>query len=53
MLIEPALNPIWAWAIQGERPNHWAVAGGTLILAVTIGKTIFDFRVERTSEGPA
>jgi drug/metabolite transporter, DME family len=48
LLIEPALNPVWAWAIQGERPNNWAILGGALILTVTIGKTILDQRWERT-----
>lgn len=44
MLIEPALNPLWAWMIHGETPGAWAVAGGTLILAATVFKTWRDAR---------
>ena len=35
LLAEPALNPIWAWLVQGERPGPWALAGGALILGAT------------------
>jgi len=35
VLIEPVLNPIWAWLLQGERPGGWAIAGGATILAAT------------------
>ncbi len=44
MLIEPALNPLWAWMVHGETPGPWAVAGGTLILAATVFKTWRDAR---------
>lgn len=39
LLAEPALNPIWAWALHGEVPGAWAVAGGVLILAATVFRT--------------
>lgn len=32
LLVEPVLNPIWAWLVHGEAPSRWAVAGGALIL---------------------
>jgi len=35
LLAEPALNPIWAWLVQGERPGPWGLAGGTLLLGAT------------------
>jgi len=35
LLIEPALNPLWAWVFQGEDPGLPALAGGTIILAAT------------------
>jgi drug/metabolite transporter (DMT)-like permease len=35
LLIEPALNPLWAWAMQGENPGFPALAGGTIILTAT------------------
>ncbi len=36
LLVEPVLNPIWAWLIHGERPSHWALAGGAIILSATV-----------------
>ena len=38
LLVEPALNPVWAYAAHGERPSLWAVAGGALILAAALVK---------------
>jgi drug/metabolite transporter (DMT)-like permease len=35
LLLEPALNPVWAYAVHGERPGPWALAGGAVILAAT------------------
>lgn len=32
LLIEPVLNPIWAWMIHGETPSGRALAGGVMIL---------------------
>ncbi|HWQ56407.1 MAG TPA: DMT family transporter [Bryobacteraceae bacterium] len=36
LLAEPALNPLWAYLVHGERPGVWSIAGGTLILAATL-----------------
>ncbi len=36
LLLEPVLNPLWAWLVQGEVPGRWTVAGGALILAATL-----------------
>jgi drug/metabolite transporter (DMT)-like permease len=44
LLIEPALNPLWAWVFQGERPGLWALAGGALILGTTTIKALLDAR---------
>ena len=44
LLIEPALNPLWAWVFQGERPGPWALAGGGLILGATTLKAMVDAR---------
>jgi len=35
LLLEPALNPIWAWLVHGERPGPWVLAGGATILLAT------------------
>ena len=42
LLLEPALNPLWAWLIHGERPGPWSNAGGLLILGATGLKTWLD-----------
>ena len=33
LLLEPVLNPVWAWALHGERPGATALAGGAIILS--------------------
>jgi len=35
-LLEPALNPIRAWALHGGAPGAWAVVGGVLILGAGV-----------------
>ncbi len=47
LLIEPVLNPIWAWLIQSEVPSYWAVAGGLIIIVSTGAKTAVDARLSR------
>ncbi len=37
-LVEPVLTPIWAFAIAGERPGPYALAGGGVILGATAFK---------------
>jgi drug/metabolite transporter (DMT)-like permease len=44
LLIEPALNPLWAWAVHGEVPGGFALAGGGLILGATTLRTVLDAR---------
>ena len=44
LLLEPVLNPLWAWLAHGERPSAWSFAGGTLILLATVVKTWADAR---------
>jgi len=36
LLLEPALNPVWAWLVHGERPAALALAGGATILSATV-----------------
>jgi drug/metabolite transporter (DMT)-like permease len=40
LLAEPVLNPLWAWLVHGERPSAWSLAGGAVIVAATLGKTL-------------
>jgi drug/metabolite transporter (DMT)-like permease len=51
LLLEPALNPLWAWIVHGERPGPWSNAGGLLILGATGLKTWLDSRAERRRDG--
>jgi drug/metabolite transporter (DMT)-like permease len=39
LLLEPVLNPIWAWIVHGEQPSGWALVGGAIILSATIVNT--------------
>lgn len=35
ILLEPTLNPVWAWLLHKEIPSSWALAGGCVILLAT------------------
>jgi drug/metabolite transporter, DME family len=45
LLIEPVLNPIWAWVIHGEVPGLWALLGGAVILGATTAKSWAERRI--------
>jgi drug/metabolite transporter (DMT)-like permease len=49
MLVEPALNPVWAWLVHDERPSGWAPAGGALILGATALNTWWQSRRAMTA----
>jgi drug/metabolite transporter (DMT)-like permease len=53
LLIEPVLNPVWAWLFQGERPGPWALLGGASILGSTTLKGWLDARSQRLVTPPA
>jgi drug/metabolite transporter (DMT)-like permease len=42
LLLEPVLNPVWAWLVHGERPGNWSLAGGAVILLATVVKSWVD-----------
>lgn len=44
LLVEPALNPIWAWAVLGETPGALPIAGGAVILLSTLANTWWQSR---------
>jgi drug/metabolite transporter (DMT)-like permease len=52
LLIEPVLNPVWAWLFQGERPGQWALLGGGIILGATTVKGWLDARSQREVAPP-
>ena len=39
-LLEPVLNPIWAFLFAGEVPGPWALTGGAIILGATAWRTL-------------
>ena len=45
LLLEPVLNPVWAWLIQRETPGAWALLGGAIILGATTYKSWSESRV--------
>lgn len=45
LLLEPVLNPVWAWLVQRETPGVWALLGGALILGATTYKSWSESRV--------
>lgn len=44
LLVEPALNPAWAYLVHGERPSALAWLGGGVILLSALAKTWWDVR---------
>jgi drug/metabolite transporter, DME family len=44
LLLEPVLNPVWAWLVHGERPGAWSIAGAVMILLAMLVKSLFDVR---------
>ncbi len=44
LLVEPALNPVWAWLVHGERPRPLAWVGGAVIVGAAMLKTWWDAR---------
>jgi drug/metabolite transporter, DME family len=52
LLIEPVLNPVWAWVFQGEQPGAWALVGGAIILGSTTLKGWLDARGQRVLVAP-
>ena len=49
LLLEPVLNPLWAWMIRDEYPGTWTLTGGAIIVAATGAKAIYDSRTPTNS----
>lgn len=49
LLLEPVLNPFWAWLAQGETLGPWSLAGGAVILTATTLKAWLDLRGQRAA----
>jgi drug/metabolite transporter (DMT)-like permease len=50
LLVEPGLNPVWAWIAHGERPSALALGGGALILGATAAKAWADARLPQAAD---
>jgi drug/metabolite transporter, DME family len=44
LLLEPVLNPLWAWLLRDEFPGLWTIGGGAIILAATGARAVYDQR---------
>lgn len=53
LLIEPVLNPIWAWLVHAETPGAATLLGGVLILGATGGRVLWDLRQNGRQSVPA
>ena len=53
LLVEPVLNPLWAWLLSGEIPGASTLAGGALILASTTWRTWDSLRDPGRAAGSA
>ena len=49
LLLEPILNPVWAWLVHAEKPTFWAALGGAIIISAT---AVFTIVAGRTSPTP-
>jgi DME family drug/metabolite transporter len=52
LFLETALNPVWAWLIHGEYPGSSSLLGGLVILAATLGRTVWESRRPRGFSEP-
>lgn len=53
LLLEPVLNPVWAWLVHRETPSAWSWTGGAVILAATAVKAWLDARYPPPPPVPA
>jgi len=44
LLLEPVLNPVWAFLFQGELPNLWSGTGCFVILSTVIVRAVVEAR---------
>jgi drug/metabolite transporter (DMT)-like permease len=52
ILIEPVLNPVWAWWLHGERPSRLSLVGGVLILATIAARAVLEARYRTQTSRP-
>jgi drug/metabolite transporter (DMT)-like permease len=42
VLLEPVLNPLWTWILQGEEPSALALMGGAVMIAALAARALLD-----------
>ncbi|MGR3914452.1 MAG: DMT family transporter [Gammaproteobacteria bacterium] len=52
ILLECALAPLWVWLVFTERPSHWALAGGALIILAVMARALAEFPGARAASPP-
>ena len=56
LLIEPVLNPLWAWLLNGEQPGALTLGGGAIIVGAAAAHAVYDARTAQRAdnhvEGP-
>ena len=45
--IEPILNPVWVMLVTSEHPSFWSMAGGSIVLATSLLRSLVASRDER------
>ena len=48
-MLEPILNPVWVLLFFGERPGPWAIAGGAVVVASVVLRTVWPQRASTAS----
>jgi drug/metabolite transporter (DMT)-like permease len=51
-VIEPLLNPIWAWMLTGERPGSWALIGGAVVVGAVTLRSLWVLRAAAHNQHP-
>lgn len=46
-VIEPLLNPVWVFLVNGETPNLLSVGGGIIVLTAVTGRTLYVLKREK------
>jgi drug/metabolite transporter (DMT)-like permease len=51
LLLEPVLNPIWAWLVRGEHPGLVTLVGGAIIVVATGAHAAYESRRSHVVSG--
>jgi len=51
LLLEPVLNPVWAWWFHAERPSNLALGGGAIVLAAVTALSLRSLQASPAARG--